>query len=83
MAQNSLYQVAASAGCHLASHSPLSAHILFPPLQHCWAPAPLVSAPSCWVFTWPFLRCSRGTGLLFLAPWGLKEFTSESALLKR
>ena len=71
--QNTVRQVAAFAGSHLASHGPLSAHILFPPADTL-GPKPWAPTPAAWVFTSHFLGRSRGTGPLVFPFWGLEGF---------
>ena len=79
--QNTLYQVAAFAGSHLVLTAPSLLTSCFHPTDtlgpKSWAPS-----PASWVFTSPFLGRSRGTGLFFSPPGGLKDFTPESAVLK-
>lgn len=54
VAQNMLYQVAACAGSHLASHGPFLLTSCFHP-SDTLGPKPWAPTPTCWVFTWPFL----------------------------
>lgn len=80
--QNTLYQVAAFAGSRLVLTAPSLLTSCFHPADT-QGPKPWAPSPASWVFTLPFLgRCSRGTGLFFSTPGGVKDFTPESAVLK-